>query len=44
MSKIKEAYQRLLDMMNKDEELTDTPIFDALEREWVERGFSPIGK
>lgn len=44
MSKLKEAYLRLLEKMNKDEELTDTPIFDRLEREWVERGFEPIGK
>ena len=44
MSKIKEAYQRLLQIMDRDEELTDTPIFDRLEREWAERGFEPIGK
>lgn len=44
MATLKEMYLRLLDKMNKDEELTDTPIFDRLEREWVERGFEPIGK
>lgn len=44
MATIKDMYLRLLEKMNKDEELTDTPIFDRLEREWVERGFEPIGK
>jgi len=44
MSKLKQAYIRLLEIMNRDEELTKTPIYDALEREWVARGFLPIGK
>lgn len=44
MSKLKDLYVRLLEQMNRDEKLTDTPIFDRLEREWAERGFDPIGK
>ena len=44
MATIKDMYLRLLEKMSKDEELTDTPIFDSLEREWAERGFQPIGK
>jgi hypothetical protein len=44
MSKIKQAYLRLLEALDKDGDLTATPIYDKLEREWAERGFAPIGK
>lgn len=44
MSKLKEAYLRLLERLDKDGDLTQTPIFDKLEREWETKGFPPIGK
>jgi hypothetical protein len=47
MGLIKEIYmhyKNLLAGLDADGDLTQTPIFDRLEREWAERGFAPIGK
>lgn len=44
MASIKDLYLRLLEKLDKDGDLTQTPIFDRLEREWAERGYAPIGK
>ena len=44
MSKLKDMYLRLLEKLDSDGDLTQTPIFDKLEREWEAKGFLPIGK
>lgn len=47
MALIKEIYMHYRDLLaglDRDEELSDTPIFDRLEREWEAKGFVPIGK
>jgi hypothetical protein len=44
MGKLKDAYLKLLERLDADGDLTQTPIFDKLEREWEAKGFLPIGK
>lgn len=47
MKLFKDIYQQYKDMLtslDRDGDLTETPIFDRLEREWEAKGFVPIGK